>query len=44
MGSNLPNEVVPHGMHAACDLSTPEAFFRSLTHAELDIHTISLAE
>ena len=29
-------------MHAACDLSTPEAFFRSLTHAELNIHTISL--
>ncbi len=24
--TNLLNEVAPHGMHAACDLSTPEAF------------------
>ena len=39
--TNLLNEVAPHGMHAACDLSTPEALFRSLTHAELIIHTIS---
>ena len=31
-------------MHAACDLSTPQAFFRNLTHAELDIRTVSLAE
>jgi hypothetical protein len=30
-------------MHAACDLSTPEALFRSLTRAELNIHTISSA-
>src|SRR5260370_41927439 len=33
--SNLLNEVVPQEMHAACDLSTPEAFFRSPTHAGL---------
>src|ERR1700749_544832 len=24
--TNLLNEVAPHGLHAACDLSTPEAF------------------
>jgi hypothetical protein len=28
-------------MHAACDLSTPKAFFRSPTHAGLNIHAIS---
>ena len=39
--TNLLNEVVPHGTHAACDLSTPEAFFRSLPRTELNIHTIS---
>jgi len=39
--TNLLNEVMPHKTHAACDLSTPEALFRSLTHTELNIHTIS---
>src|SRR5258707_7815990 len=38
---NLLNEVVPQEMHAACDLFTPEAFFRSPTDAGLNIHAIS---
>src|SRR5882757_7283804 len=39
--TNLLNEFVPQEMHAACDLSTPEAFFRSPTQAGLNIHAIS---
>jgi hypothetical protein len=39
--TNLLNEVVLHGMNAVCDLSTPEAFCRSLPRADLNIHSIS---
>src|SRR5260370_1466258 len=41
--TNLLNEFVPQAMHAASDLSTPEAFFRSATQAGLNIHATSSA-